>query len=183
MKKLLIAAAAALMLAACATPTPYQPLQTRGTGPTGGYSESQVSRDRFRVTFQGNTLTERDTVERYLLFRAAELTKIEGYDWFALADRNTERQSREYLTSSDPFGYRAWQPTWHYLGNNRWVLLNTYDPFYQPRYERQRVDQFRASAEIFLGKGAKPADDPAAFDAADVIKNLGPTIVRPEVKA
>jgi hypothetical protein len=180
MKRTLLAIAAALSLAACATPTPYQPLQTGGGGPTGGYSELKVSKDRFRVTFQGNTVTDRDTVERYLLYRAAELTRAEGYDWFTLADRNTERQSREYLTSNDPFGYRAWQPSWYYMGNNRWVLINTPDPFFAPSYERQRIDQFRATAEILLGHGAKPAADTAAFDAADVIANLGPTIHRPE---
>ena len=70
MKRLLLAAAAALSLAACATPTPYQPLVRNGTA-TGGYTETRISSDRFRVSFQGNTITDRETVERYLLYRAA----------------------------------------------------------------------------------------------------------------
>ena len=31
-----------------------------------------------------------------------------------------------------------------------------------------------------MGRGEKPANDPTAFDAREVIANLGPTIVRPK---
>jgi hypothetical protein len=179
MKRLLLAAAASLALAACTTATPYQPLTTRGAV-TGGFSEIRVTPDRFRVTFSGNTLTSRETVERYLLFRAAELTLAEGHDWFALADRHTDRQSRTYVTR-DPFGYDMWRPTWQYLGRGRWVLWDPWGPrrFWADDIDVQRVDKYEASAEIFLGRGPKPVNDPAAFDAREVIKNLGPSIVRP----
>ena len=77
-----VALAAALVLtaglAACATPTPYQP-NVPGQGSYGGYSEFRVEPDRFRVNFQGNTLTSRETVEGYLLFRAAELYRGTGF--------------------------------------------------------------------------------------------------------
>ena len=183
MKRLLLAAAAALSLAACGTPTPYQPLQTGGIS-NGGYSDTRVSSDRYRVSFQGNTITDRDTVERYLLYRAAELTREAGYDWFAMVDRDTEQQRREYYSSSDPFGYQAWRPTWLYLGNGRWTVIQQYDPFFsRPYYDRRTVDQYRATAEIFLGRGPKPANDPKAFDAREVMANLGPTLRYPEQRA
>ena len=179
MKRLLLAATACLALAACATPTPYQPLNTRGPT-TGGFSEIRVNPDRFRVSFTGNTLTSRETVERYLLFRSAELTLAEGHDWFALADRHTDRQSRTYY-SRDPFGYDMWRPQWAYLGRGRWVMWDPWGPsrFWADSVDVQRVDKYEASAEIFLGKGPKPANDPSAFDAREVVKNLGPAIVRP----
>jgi hypothetical protein len=180
MKRLFLAAAAALTLAACSTPTPYQPLQTGGVS-NGGYTDTRISSDRFRVSFQGNTITDRDTVERYLLYRAAEITREAGYDWFAMVDRDTERQAREYVTQSDPFGYAAWRPTWYYLGNGRWTVVHQYDPWLsRPYYERRTVDQYRATAEIFLGRGEKPANDPKAFDAREVMANLGPTLRYPE---
>ena len=180
MKRLILAAAAALtMLSGCATPTPYQPLQVRG-GTTGGFSETRVSSDRYRVTFQGNMSTDRETVERYLLFRAAELTRAEGYDWFALAHRDTERQVREYIIADDPFGYDYWRPSWYYYGHGRWAMIHRPDPFFYQTYERRIIDQYRATAEILLGKGTKPANDVAAFDARDVLANLGPSIKRPE---
>ena len=181
MKRLFLIAAAALSLAACTTPTPYQPLQT-GAVSSGGYTDLRISSDRFRITFQGNTITDRETVESYLLYRAAEVTREAGYDWFSMVERDTEREEREYLSSSDPFGYyNAWRPSWYYLGAGRWTMMPTYDPWFYPHYyDRQIVDRYRATAEIFLGKGDKPANDPKAFDAREVMTNLGPTLRHPE---
>ena len=183
MKRIAMIAATALTLAACATPTPYQPLTNHGPN-TGGYSELKVTNNRFRITFSGNTLTSRETVERYLLYRAAEVTLAEGADWFEIADRHTDRQSRTYY-DSDPFGYgygAFWRPTWVYVGRGRYV--QTFDPW-GPRpdgprdFSTETGTQFEASAAIIGGKGPKPANDPAVFDAHEVSRNLGPNIVRP----
>ena len=81
-----ITAAAALALAAglaaCATPTPYQPnarvQSLGGMAASGGYSEVRLEPDRWRVNFAGNSMTSRETVEGYLLFHAAELTLQNG---------------------------------------------------------------------------------------------------------
>ena len=77
---LLAAGAAAVMIAACATPTPYQPIGARGTGASGGFSDVRLAENRYRVTFAGNSLTTRERVETYLLYRAAELTVQQGFD-------------------------------------------------------------------------------------------------------
>ena len=50
------------------------------------------------VTFAGNSVTDRDTVERYLLFRAAELTVQNGGDYFVFADREVDKKTRTYTT-------------------------------------------------------------------------------------
>src|SRR3546814_10946749 len=86
-----LAPLAALMLFACATPTPYQPLGTRGTGASGGYASQQIEQNRFRVSFSGNQLTSRERVENYLLFRAAALTVQTGYDGFTIVRLDTDR--------------------------------------------------------------------------------------------
>ena len=100
-----VAGAVFALLSGCTTATPYQPLgQNRAA--SGGYFEEQIESNRFRVTFSGNSMTSRDTVERYLLYRAAELTRQRGYDWFVMADRNTERRSRTYVDR--PFGPGAY---------------------------------------------------------------------------
>src|SRR3546814_3976294 len=78
-----------LMLAGCASPTPYQPATGHGFNRTG-FSEQRIESNRYMVSFSGNSLTSRETVERYLLFRAAELTVQQGFDHFILVYRNTE---------------------------------------------------------------------------------------------
>lgn len=176
-----------ITLSACATATPYQP-NLPGQAASGGYSEQRIETNRFRVTFSGNSLTSREKVESYLLFRAAELTVAQGYDWFAMADRKTDRQARSYL-QTDPF-YTSWYgshfghftPTWRYygggLGWNSWHP-HMGSPFFASRLDVTTIQKFEATAEIVMGRGAKPVDDPTAFEAGAVIENLRPRILRP----
>jgi hypothetical protein len=54
-----IAPFAILIAASCATTgTPYQP-EVAGQRIHGGYSEQRLGENRYRVTFDGNTLTSR----------------------------------------------------------------------------------------------------------------------------
>lgn len=176
-----------MALSACATATPYQP-SVPGRAAGGGFSEQRVEANRFRVTFSGNSLTSRETVESYLLYRAAELTVAQGYDWFAIADRNTDRKASSYL-QTDPF-YNSWYgsnfghfaPTWRYFGGGHgWNSWNPHmgSPFFASRVDIRTIEKFEATAEIVLGRGAKPAEDPTAFEARAVLENLGPRIQRP----
>jgi hypothetical protein len=182
-----VAVALAAGLAACATPTPYQP-NVRGQAASGGFSELRLEPNRFRVNFQGNTLTSRETVEGYLLFRAAELTLENGFDWFTIVDRATERDARTYV-EPDPLyrpwygsSYGFWRPSWRYYGRGfGWRTWDPFwgDPFWANRMDVRTVERFEASAEVVMGKGPKPADDVRAFDARAVAENLRPRIQYP----
>jgi hypothetical protein len=174
-------------LAACATPTPYQP-NVRGQTTSGGYSELQIEPNRFRVNFAGNSLTSRETVEGYLLFRAAELTVQQGYDWFSIQDRNTDKSVRTYV-DPDPFyspwygpSFGYWRPYWRYYGGGYgWRGWDPYwgGPFWGNTVDVRTVEKFEASAEVVMGKGQKPQGDPRAFDAHAVIASLKPRIQYP----
>jgi hypothetical protein len=175
-KTALVVAAAALSLAACATATPYQPAGTGGQ--RGGYAEQRLEANRFRVTFAGNSVTSREQVEMSLLLRSAELTVQSGNDWFSTVNRATDRDSRFYATP-DPFYDRYspfWRPSWRFQRRGYW---SRWDPFWGRDFDVQRVDRYEASAEIVMGRGAKPAGDPNAFDAREVIDNVGPRVMRP----
>lgn len=184
------AIALAAGLAACATPTPYQPA-VRGSAVSGGFSDLRIADNRFRVSFAGNTLTSRETVERYLLYRAAELTVQTGYDWFEIVDKQTDRDRRTYV-EPDPFyrgsafgtyGYGFWRPSWRYFGPGYgWRSWSPFygDPFFADRMDVRTVERFEAGAEIMLHKGAPPTDNPRGFDARQVMANLGAAIQRPE---
>ncbi len=183
--------AGALALAACATPTPYQP--ATGTGfYRNGYSDQQIETNRYQISFSGNSLTSRETVERYLLYRAAQLTLERGYDNFILADRDTNLRSRTYSTPGfgggigpgwgAGFGWGGWGPAWRY--RSRAFGWRSWDPFWgDPFFDRsvdiRTVDKYEAVAEIVLGRGPKPADNVRAFDARDVLRSLGPTVEAP----
>ena len=78
-----------VVLAGCASQSTYQPAEKRGAE---GYTETKLTNNRYRVTFTGNSVTPAETVKDFALLRAAELTLQEGYDWFNLADRNTDKK-------------------------------------------------------------------------------------------
>ncbi len=181
------ALAATLLTAGCATPTPYRPATGAGGVYDTGYSEMRIEPNRFRVMFSGNSLTSRETVERYLLYRAAELTLQQGFDYFIMADRDTEKQSQTYV--DQPFGgagfgpYGGWSPYWRYYSPGwGWRGWSPYwgDPFWGNQVDVRTVNRYQAMTEIVMGKGPKPADNVRAFDARSVIDNLGPTIKMPE---
>ena len=156
----------ALGLGACASPTPYQPAFDGH-----GYAEQAIEDDRYRVTFSGNTLTPRETVENYLLYRAAEVTLQRGYDHFVVVDRETERTTTYVSTTTGFGGHHGFHPFYrgHSFGFSRFATTTT----------RPRV-RYAAFANIVMRSGEKPSDDPEAYDARDVLERLAPTISRRE---
>lgn len=165
--------ASSAMLAACASgPTPYQP----GAADSGdrGYAESKIENDRYRISFKGNSMTDRETVENYLLYRAAELTLQNGYDVFTVVNRDTDKDSTIRRTGGyygPRFSYMYFSPRWGWVG--------AWDPFWTSSPSRyDEVTRYEAYAEIVMTKGPK-GSDVNAFDARQVSQNLASTIQRP----
>jgi hypothetical protein len=154
------------LVAACAKPTPYQPANGGY-----GYSEQQIEDKRYRVSFEGNASTPRAEVQNYLLYRAAELTVQNGFDYFIIVDRDLERSTR-YRNEAyiDDFGCR-YRDRYGYRRSigPRYVSGNSYP-----------IDEYSGTADILLAEGEKPADDANAYDALDVLQRLQPTIRQPE---
>jgi hypothetical protein len=157
---------------------------TPGPAAQGGYSEVQVAADRWRVSFAGKTVTTREAVEAYLLYRAAELALQHGADGFEILDRHTEADARTYVWPDprhSPWrAYGAWRPQWRYYvaRSGAWRTWDPWrgDPFWADTVDPETVERFEAAAEIVMRRGATPANDPRAFDARAVIASLRPRI-------
>lgn len=148
-------------LAGCATATPYQSLQNGF-----GYSDQKLESNRHRVSFAGNSSTPRAKVENYVLYRAAELTLDNGYDYFVLSSTSTEREPERsggvsFGIGGFGFGHRSGMG----IG-----IGTTSNP---------RTKEYQGQADALLMRGTKPADNPAAYDAREVKGNLESGIVRP----
>ena len=201
-RKLMLAtvASGALLLGACVSETTYHPATGRGFN-SEGFSERQVEQNRFLVSFAGNSSTPRDTVERYLLFRAAEITLQSGGDYFVMANRDTDLQSRTYTTPGfgPGWGYGGfggyWGPSWRYYGRGRAFGYGGFgggygggfgwSPWYGGGFgafndfDIETVQRYEATAEIVVGRGPIPRDNVRAFDAHQVVERIGPTVVMP----
>jgi hypothetical protein len=169
MRTALILSAAALALAACATPARYAPAIT-ANGP--GFHEQQIEPNRFRVGFRAGQGSDPVMVNDYALLRAAELTLQQGYDWFQVVDRFTD-------VPAGP-GYGA------YGGGPRLSIGGSSGSFGRSSYSSagvgvgfslplggQQATGGASSLEIVMGRGARPSSYDV-YDARSVQSSIGP---------
>jgi hypothetical protein len=142
----------AAMLAACATATPYQPLKAGE-----GYSEQKLEPNRYRIAFAANSATPRQKANDYVLLRAAELTLEKGYDYFVLTGQSTGSEPRSSAMSVGIGGFSFGGSG----GVGAGVGVGT-----------GGGNDYTHVADIVMFKGAKPENDPNAFDAHAVKENL-----------
>ena len=138
-------AVGAVLLTACATPTPYQ----AAVGGAYGYAEQPLEDNRYRVTFKGNAATSRETVENYLLLRAAELTQERGADYFRVVEKSLDRSGRYYTTGFSGLGHHN-----HFVGIHHGFPGYGFGGY--THFSTQRSDRYSAYANITLHKGDEP---------------------------
>jgi hypothetical protein len=163
-----------VVVAACSQPTPYQQRQDGY-----GFNTVQLEPNRYRVSFYGNTSTSRETVETYLLYRAAEVTLQVGGDHFQVVERETQRDVSTYSNpgpyygSSLFYGYRSYPGSYYrpYSGSSYGATFGV--------GTTRTTEKFEATVEFLAFRGPKPPDDPMSYDARDVVANLGPLIHYP----
>ena len=156
--------AAVLALAACGGPTAYAPAMNGD----GGYTERQIEDNRYRVQFRGNSLTDRETVETYLLYRAAEVTLASGHDYFRIVGQDVEPTTTYY---GDAPGVGVFGSHGYGYGSGIGLSLGT---------TLSPATSYEAVVNILVFKGPKPQDDPDAYDAREVIRLIGPAVRRPQ---
>lgn len=199
----------AAVLAACATATPYQ--EASKPGAYDGFSQTMIENDRARVSFGGNSLTDRDTVENYLIYRSAEIAKERGFDYFTLQERDTEEKTR--ITASG-YGYGLYDPFFNYSfygPSYGWSRRGRFSSFgrrgfrgagFGSRFggsrfgfgdsgfgfggrfndfDAREITKYRATAEVKFGRGAEP-DNLNSFNTNEVLENLSSAITYPEIK-
>ncbi|MEQ3650634.1 hypothetical protein [Hyphomonas sp.] len=134
-----------LAASACATPTPYQAAMDGY-----GYSDRVLSEDRVEVTFHGNMWTAREDVERYLLYRAAEIADRASAPAFRVAGLQTEI---EEIIVPDP----------------------CHSPYYLTYFAysiTEVEEEFVARAEIELLRAPPIAPDAGIFETDAVLSDL-----------
>ena len=170
------ALAASVMLAACAAlPTPYQPAADPSSY---GYSDEQIDAETWRVSFAGNSVTARGTVEDYLHYRATEITLAAGAEGFVVVKEDIEKDVT-YHGAGYPFGghishgFGHGHGHGHYSGFGLSFGTGTLSP----------INSYTGYATIRVFRRTAPADSGTAYDAAAVLRVLGPKIVRPAPEA
>lgn len=96
MKRLFAILFLVIFMQSCATT--YQ-----SAGFTGGFSETQLDENIFRVTFHGNGYTGRERVTDFTLLRSAELTLEHGYKYFVTIDSDSFSKKSLHTTPTTSY--------------------------------------------------------------------------------
>lgn len=150
-------------LAACTSPTPY-----RAATDDTGYRDQQIETNRFRVSFTGNSATPLNRVQDYALYRAAELTVANGYDYFKVASRSTDTRGGVVGGPSVGVGVGGGTGGSGGIGIGLSSMLGGGYP-----------EGYTVSMDIVTFRGEKPAADQSAYDAHQVLQRLAPTVQAP----
>ena len=159
-----------LALVACESLSIYKPAKSVGDT---GFSEQKLTDDQYRVTFQGNANTSRSRVEDYLLFRAAELTLENDFNYFVVNEHNTDVDKDYLIRYTNSYGLYD-----HYHGPIEFRF-----PYYAYGYKWgypmqgsvREINRYSAIAYIKMYSGAPETDaDTLVFNAENVMENFGP---------
>ncbi|WP_395646927.1 CC0125/CC1285 family lipoprotein [Terricaulis sp.] len=159
----------AVLGAPACTTAGYRPQSERSAA---GYSETRTGEASWSVEYVGASADSRETVERYMLRRAAEITLENGYDWFLPVRQDVTEQNEIVVEAPPPprvsSAEAVWRPRWRRRSMFGWSDWDPRGPAphanaAEPEAQQSRVvNQFAATADFTMGRGEAPAH---AFDA------------------
>ena len=144
-----IATGALLLLAACsASPTPFQK-----AGDDGGYTDQQLANGSYQATFTGNAATPRPSVQKAVLFRAAQVTLQADHSHFKVLSNTVEPVS---------------QPS----EGDRFSVLGLFG--------KRSGGGLVSKLDFTLVEGEPVAEDPNVYNASKLIREFGDSVLSPK---
>lgn len=161
--KRLVLSAAALSLAACATP--YGEM-----GLMGGVDATPIAGGMYRISARGNAYTDPARIQDFVLLRAAETAIEAGYPYFRIQGATDRSREGSFttpgtsMTTSSAFGSATT------YGNtttgSAWGSSST-------TYNLGQTFNFvRPGQDVLIQMLSEP--EPGAFPAQEVLDNIGP---------
>jgi hypothetical protein len=160
-------------LSGCFGPTPYQVRAYNG-----GYDDRTVSGERHFVAFYGNGFTSREAVLKYWLYRCAEVTSKNGFDYFVLLAKAAPKPSAA-LDAEPRDAFSATVdvrlPDTGETVQAKGAATGGSVPIYIPG-GGGTVTRWSASGVIQMYKGEPLELNPVTFVVKELLEKLGPEI-------
>ena len=157
-----------LLMSACASSPDYVKADKLGDE---GYSESVLEKNRYQVTFTGDSTTSDQEVKNYALLRSAELTMEKGYDWFEVITRDSE--STEVKSGNNAGVAVSNRPAYvrdcGLLGCT--TRSNVGTEIRSTAISDSRTEH-KTTLEIVMQNGDAPANNSRAYNAAKIAESL-----------
>jgi len=177
---LVLCVAAQSGLAAEPAPAPSQASETLPMVPPAGpgvFTQQKKGATGFRLVVTGHKFTARDEIEKYLAYRAAELTMAQKSNWFTLTEARLKTDTVA-VPQRDPggkhysFRMEYWRPVWRYkmAGDTAWKSWSPFSgaAFFAEGVDPKTIAAFEVSADITLRSGPMDDANPLAYEAGAV---------------
>ncbi|WFU40211.1 hypothetical protein QA640_39445 [Bradyrhizobium sp. CB82] len=194
-----LCAAAGISLAAdpsvtASTPAPAKPAQASSDNlpmvplaKPGIFTATKKGAHRFQLVVAGHKCTTKSDIEKYLAYRAAELTMEQKANWFTFVESRSKGDTAS-VPGRDPGGLRYsfrmeyFRPVWRFKtsGSPSW---KNWSPFAGSAFitdDPKTITDFEASADIVLHEGQMDDANPLAFEARAVSDLLINQVSPPE---
>jgi hypothetical protein len=159
--RVVASACVALALTACATPYGKY-------GLLGGFSDARIDENTFSISVDTNGFTSQMTTSMHAIYRAAELSLENGFDYFTIV--GAENGSTAMAVAMP--GAAATNTTIATTGTTAHARSTT---TYSPTILAPAIFP-NATLLVKAFKGAKPEGATNAYDARSVVTFLGPKI-------
>lgn len=153
----------AMSLGGCAT-------QYQKQGLTGGFDETQLAPNMYRVSFNGNGYTSVERAANLALLRCADLTLQNGYSYFAVVDAKEGTTQSAYTTPTQSYTTGSVSVT----GNTYGGTANAYGQARTTTYGGQTFIISSPSASNTIVMVKSQSEFPGTtYDAAFIYGSLG----------
>ena len=153
----------------------------------GVFTATKKGADGYHLVVAGHKFSTRADIEKYLAYRAAELTMAQKASWFTFVESRTKADTAP-VPKRDPAGLRYsfrmdyFRPVWRYKtkGSPAW---KSWSPFAGAAFitdDPKSITDFEVSADIVLHKGQMDDANPLAFEAGAVSDLLINQVSPPE---
>jgi hypothetical protein len=143
----------------------------------GIFASQKKGASGFHLVLTGHKFTSRDEIEKYLAYRAAELTMAQKANWFTFTEVRVKSDAvaapkRDVGGKRYSFRMEYWRPVWRYkmAGDSTWKNWSPFSgaAFFADGVDPKTIAAFEVSADVTLRNGPMDDANPLAFEAGAV---------------
>ena len=173
--------------AAAAQPAPGDTLPMVPPAKPGVFTATKKGATGYHLVVAGHKFSTRSDIEKYLAYRAAELTMEQKANWFTFVESRAKTDTAP-VPKRDPAGLRYsfrmeyFRPVWRYKtsGSPAWQSWSPFAGAAFPTVDPKTITDFEVSADIVLRQGQMDDANPLAFEAGAVSDLLINQVSPPE---
>ncbi|MED5511012.1 MAG: hypothetical protein VX841_12040 [Pseudomonadota bacterium] len=158
-----------LLLVLVGCKTPYQ-RQSAMNPVIGGYADYRTAENIFTVSFEGNKNTPSHFIENALLYRCAELSLENGFDYFLVIDSSEEIKTGTSVLPATVLAESS--TTTNYVANSS----SSYQSMNATVMPPQVITWSNKTASVKIVTYKQRPNAKGVYDSREIIKYLGPSI-------